>query len=154
MYIYINIYVYIWKHIYIYTHECICAHPSGVCCWRWYIYTHIYAYRHKYTYGYIYTYIHMYVYVLINWLHASSAMGWLRAVGSIKLQVSFAKEPYKRDDILQKRPIILSILLTVATPYRTIYTIKKCYRVWACVALSRKLARMHPGILSALWICV
>ena len=27
------------------------------------------------------------------------------------------KEPYKRDNILQKRPIILSILLTVATPY-------------------------------------
>jgi len=37
--------------------------------------------------------------------------------GSIKLQVSFAKEPYKRDVILQKRPIIQSILLTVATPY-------------------------------------
>jgi len=42
-------------------------------------------------------------------------MGWLRLVGSIKLYVSFAKEPYKRDYILQKRPIILSILLTVAT---------------------------------------
>jgi len=28
-------------------------------------------------------------------------------VGSLKLQVSFAKEPYKRDNILQKRPIIL-----------------------------------------------
>jgi len=46
-----------------------------------------------------------------------SLMGWLRLVGSIKSLVSFAKEPYKRDDILQKRPIILSILLTVATPY-------------------------------------
>jgi len=34
-------------------------------------------------------------------------MGWLQLVGSLKLQVSFAKEPYKRDDILQKRPIIL-----------------------------------------------
>jgi len=44
-------------------------------------------------------------------------MGWLRLVGSLKLQVSFAKEPYKRDDILQKRPIILSNLLHVATPY-------------------------------------
>jgi len=43
--------------------------------------------------------------------------GWLRWVGSIKLQFSFAKEPYKRDYILQKRPIIFSILLTVATPY-------------------------------------
>ena len=44
-------------------------------------------------------------------------MGWLRLVSSIKLQVSFAKEPYKRDDILQKRRIILRSLLIVATPY-------------------------------------
>jgi len=44
------------------------------------------------------------------------AMGWLRSVGSLKLHVSFAKEPYKRDDILQKRPIILRSLLIVATP--------------------------------------
>ena len=33
-----------------------------------------------------------------------------RLAGSLKLQVSFAKEPYKRDDILQKRPIILRSL--------------------------------------------
>ena len=32
-------------------------------------------------------------------------MGWLPFVGSFKLHVSFAKEPYKRDNILQKRPI-------------------------------------------------
>jgi len=31
-------------------------------------------------------------------------IGWLQAVGSLKLYVSFAKEPYKRDYILQKRP--------------------------------------------------
>jgi len=31
-------------------------------------------------------------------------MGWPQLVGSMKLWVSFAKEPYKRDDILQKRP--------------------------------------------------
>jgi len=45
------------------------------------------------------------------------SMVWLRLVGSIKVQVSFAKEPYKKDDILQKRPVISSILLIVATPY-------------------------------------
>jgi len=44
-------------------------------------------------------------------------MGWLRLVGSLKLQVSFAKEPYQRDYTLQKRPIILRSLLIVATPY-------------------------------------
>jgi len=43
-------------------------------------------------------------------------MGWLRIVGSLKLQVSFGKEPYTRDYILQKRPIMLRSLLLVATP--------------------------------------
>jgi len=44
-------------------------------------------------------------------------MGWLRLVGSIKLQVSFAESSLFYRALLQKRPIILSILLTKATPY-------------------------------------
>jgi len=51
--------------------------------------------------------------------HMWMTMGWLWVVGSLKLSVSFAKEPYKKDDILQKRPIILRSLLIVATPYMT-----------------------------------
>jgi len=43
-------------------------------------------------------------------------MGWLRLVGSLKLKVSFAKEPDATDYILQKKPIILRSLLIVATP--------------------------------------
>jgi len=51
-------------------------------------------------------------------LHTNKhTMGWLRLVGSLKLQVSFAKEPYQRDYILQKKPMILRSLLIVATPY-------------------------------------
>jgi len=49
-------------------------------------------------------------------LAAECMGGWLRLVGSFKLQISFAKEPYKRDDILQKRPIIVRSLPIVATP--------------------------------------
>ena len=49
-------------------------------------------------------------------MHQNTHMGWLRLVGCLKLYVSFAKEPYKRHDILQKRPTILRSLLTVATP--------------------------------------
>ena len=41
-------------------------------------------------------------------------MEWLHLVGSIKLQVSFAKETYKRNCILQKT--IKTINVTVATP--------------------------------------
>ena len=46
--------------------------------------------------------------------------GWLRLVGSLKLQVSSAKEPYKRDYTLQKRPTICRSLLLAATPYHKI----------------------------------
>ena len=48
---------------------------------------------------------------------STSPMGWLRSVESIKLWVSFAEYRLFYRALLQKRPIILSILLTVATPY-------------------------------------
>jgi len=45
-----------------------------------------------------------------------SYMGWLWLVGSIKLWVSFAEYSFFYRALLQKRPVILSILLTEATP--------------------------------------
>ena len=50
-------------------------------------------------------------------------MGWLQLVGSFELYVSFAQEPYKRDYILQKWPIILRSLLIVATPHQVSLTL-------------------------------
>jgi len=44
---------------------------------------------------------------------------WLPLVGLIKLQVSFAECSLFHRAILQKRPNILSILLSKATPYPT-----------------------------------
>ena len=46
------------------------------------------------------------IHISIQMRMRHTAMRWLWLVGSIKLQVSFAKEPYKRDYILQKRPVI------------------------------------------------
>jgi len=40
------------------------------------------------------THSYVHLFVCVSW--------WLRLVGSIQLYVSFAKEPYKRDAILQK----------------------------------------------------
>ena len=62
-----------------------------------------------------------------SWECSLFDMGWLRWVGSLKWKVSLAKEPYKRDDILQKRPIILRSLLIVATPYSTWYSWQKAW---------------------------
>jgi len=62
-------------------------------------------------------FIHVHVFVCVSTWVSDRDMGWLRLVGSMKLQVSFAIEPYKRDDILQKTSIIYSILLTLATPW-------------------------------------
>ena len=60
---------------------------------------------------------------LIQNEQVSFDMGWLPLVASLKLYVSFAKETCKKDDILQKRPMMLRSLLIVATPYRVIVTI-------------------------------
>jgi len=114
IYIYIYTYIYIHK---IYTHK-ICINIST-------IYILIYMYIHTYIYIWcIHTYIHIHIYMyklLHTFMHSffptarvsCNIMGWLRLVGSIKLQVSFAQEPYKRDDILQKRPVISRRLLIV-----------------------------------------
>ena len=97
MHIYVNMYIF--TSIYGYMTVCIYAHA--------YICTFIYIYSMIHT-CIMHIYIHMCIYIYI---------GWLRLVGSLKLQVSFAKEPYKRDYILQQRPIILRSLLIVAIPY-------------------------------------
>ena len=44
-------------------------------------------------------------------------MGWLRLVGSLKLQVSFAEYSLFYRALLQKRPIISRSLLIIATPH-------------------------------------
>ena len=50
--------------------------------------------------------VHLQNFSQISELHKFPIMGWLMLVGSIKLQVSVAKESYKIDGIVQKRPII------------------------------------------------
>jgi len=64
-------------------------------------------------------------------------MGWLRSVGSIKWQGSFAEYRLLYRALLQKRPIILSILLSVATPYEWCMS-----RIW----------RRHVTRTSHIWI--
>ena len=54
-------------------------------------------------------------------LHVQSVdMGWFWLVGSIRLYVSFAKELYKRDDILQKGPMMLLMLLMMLSMLLTV----------------------------------
>jgi len=77
-------------------------------------------------YMYIYAHIHvcvcmrvcicMHVYVCVH-ACTSICMGWLRLVGSLKLQISFAEYGLFYRALLQKRPVILRSLLVDATPY-------------------------------------
>jgi len=62
-----------------------------------------------------------YVPSLANMCHHSRicAMGWLRWVGCLKIQVSLQNTGLFCRALLQKRPIFLSILLIVATPYHS-----------------------------------
>ena len=55
--------------------------------------------------------------VSFNWNVAKKTHGVASSSRLLKIYVSFAKEPYKKDDILQKRPVTSRSLLIVATPY-------------------------------------
>ena len=72
---------------------------------------------YQYIYALIPTYICECIHVKMGTMDCGySDMGWLRSVGSIKLYVSFAAYRLFYRSPLQQRPIILSILLTKATP--------------------------------------
>ena len=60
-----------------------------------------------------------------------SDMGWLRSVGSIKSQVSFAEYRLFYRALLQKRLMILSILLSEAIPWWYLW-IPRTYRYESC----------------------
>jgi len=118
MHIYTGICTYVLTYIYVCVYMCI----------------HIYVFTNTYVCIYIYIYIYIYIQdfhtlCVCVCIHALEyvCMGWLRLVGFLKVKVFFAKEPHKRDDILQKRPIILRSLLIIATPYASIlFDIYKC----------------------------
>ena len=97
-----SIHVHIYKYIRICIHTYICIHI--------YIYIDLYVlilicvYTHVYTY--VYAYINICTHNAHTYVYTHQYMGWLRLVGPLKLYVSFAKEHYKRDYILQNRPVI------------------------------------------------
>ena len=105
MCVYIHLYMYTYTQtdynyvcVYTYIQVYICVLCVGV---------HIYVYTHEHTQ---HSYVRVYLYIQID-------MGWLRSVGSIKLQVPFAEYRLFYRSLLLKRPIILRSLLIVATPW-------------------------------------
>jgi len=59
----------------------------------------------------------------------------------------FCKEPYKTDDILQKRPIILRILLIVATPY--VYVHSHTYKLGRCGCCAGSVVGVGQNVFAA-----
>ena len=78
-------------------------------------------------------------------------MGWLWSVGSIKLQFYFAEYRFFNWTLLQKRPIICTILLIEATPYAWLGLILLAWRdsfIWQRVRV------WHPTSHSYTTFCV
>ena len=90
-------------------------------------------------------------------------MGWLRLVGSIKLQVSLAEYSLFYRSRLKKRPMIVSILLTQATPhiqlYITIYTIvhielpRRCFMLVFSTTLQKSKPRQKQQHHKGNYVC-
>jgi len=90
-----------------------------------YVYIHIYLFIHVSVYHLYIRCIYMYVQISSNALSdiltsTCICIGWLWSVGSIKLYFFFAEYRLFDRALLQKRTIILSILLTEATPFQKI----------------------------------
>jgi len=101
-----------------------------------------------YIYKLIYICIYIYIYIYISthlYVHTHIHMGWLRLVGSIKLKDFFAEYRLFYRALLQKRPIISSILLSVATPYSASDT--------SCVSTYKKSVHMYTLIYIYICIC-
>jgi len=81
-------------------------------------------------------------------------MGWLQLVGSIKLYVSFTEYCLFYRALLQKRPIILSILLTVAILYVCRYTSYICKYVRVAVYSSMGISMGNVNTFVLLYIVV
>jgi len=60
-----------------------------------------------------------YMYIPPSYYSQQQSITQLLKEGSLKIHVSFAKEPYKRDDILQRRRVLIRSLLIIATPYNS-----------------------------------
>jgi len=71
-----------------------------------------------------------------------SGMGWLRLVGSLESQVSFAEYRLFYRALLQKRPITLRSLLIVATPFRCLVSNPTNVRV----------IRMSEWVTNSIWM--
>jgi len=118
-------------------HEYICVCVFACLYTHIHIHTHIYkhTHTHKYTNTHTHTHTHTQTHFCcsrgickkntrekrsrkrVKSLAQPSHMGWLRLVGSLKLQVSFAEFHLFYRALLQKRLIILRSLLVEATPY-------------------------------------
>jgi len=91
-------------------------------------------------------------FIRVNYLiqmRTTRLVGWLRLVGS---QVSFAKEHYERDYILQKRPIILNSLLIVATHIWTCATWLVACVTWLAhmCDMSRSMTHWYQWVIDSL----
>jgi len=141
-------------YIYAYIYTCVYVHSARVGT----LYN-IYGYVCEYVYVHIFTHlcrhtvrvlVHIFIHVFrvplcmcacilmesrcVRYL-CLAVWGGFWWVGSLKLQVSFAKEPYKRDDIMQNRPVILRSLLIVATPYVSL-CVCVCCSIGLCLCVS------------------
>jgi len=89
-----------------------------------------------------------------NYAFRKPTMGWLRLVGSFKLQVCFAEYGLFSRALLQKRPVMFRSLLIVATPYSmpTYICISKMIQLF-CYGWCKTLSCVcHDSYICATWL--
>jgi len=121
---------YIYTCICVYTCVCVCVYVSAwrgrqscafpTCqvppLWRWQKYVHVYVYAYLHVNVYVHIYVFVYIFCACVCVCVCACRGRrLTEFRTCLVQPlrkrALAKEPYKRDDVLKKRPTILRSLL-------------------------------------------
>ena len=138
------VFMWVWVCVWVYMFEChMCAYVWHVCVCVLRAYTYV-----SVTLG-VWVCIPMYIstahactytlydstslYSMQEFAECMRTMGWLRWVGCLKIQVSLQNTGLFFRALLQKRPIFLSILLIVATPYTIYFTCQHVFCISHCL---------------------
>jgi len=133
-------------------HVCICMMTHSYATWL------IHMYEHTHMRIYVGKYINIYTYTCIypdTGIYTDTCiLGVAMTSRLLKITGLFCKTAYKRDYILQKRPVILRSLLVVATPYHT-WFIHLCDVTHSCVCRDVFMCAMeHPHVWTHMNICI
>ena len=116
---------------------------------------YMYVYMNMFMDGWMYIRVYMRARVRMQILSVCFYVSMCPHISTSWSQISFAKEPNKRDCVVQKRPVILRSLLIVATPYKCMQSLIYFVCVFLCKYVPQHQRLLLPLRMYAfMYVCI